>query len=71
MFTEVPKISLEAARVNARLSQKEAAKHLGITPETLRRYENGKTLPDIGMATQMESLYKFPLSHIFFGKTSL
>ena len=69
--SEVPKISLEAARVNAKLSQKEAAKRLGITPETLRNYELGKTLPDIGMATRIESLYQYPISHIFFGRVSL
>lgn len=70
-WSEIPKISLEAARVNAKLQQKEAAKLLGITPETLRNYETGKTLPDIGMATKIEALYKYPISHIFFEKTSL
>ena len=40
------KISLKAARVNAGLSQKEAAILLGISNKTLCSWENGKTFPD-------------------------
>jgi len=34
-------ITLEAARVNAKLKQEEAAKKLGITAKTLSNYERG------------------------------
>ncbi|ASB90863.1 hypothetical protein S101395_04361 [Bacillus sonorensis] len=37
------KITLAAARVNAGLSQAQAAKEIGITPKTLRNYEKGIT----------------------------
>ena len=39
------KVSLEAARVNAKYSQKEAAKLLGISNKTLCKWENGKSFP--------------------------
>lgn len=62
-----PKITLEAARINARLSQKEAAKELGIDPSTLRNYECGKSSPSYIMVKKMEKLYRFPSDFIFFG----
>ena len=68
-MTEIPpKITLEAARVNAGLQQKDAAKQLGITPATLRSWENGDTMPDIDKAQAMAKLYGYPISYIFFGK---
>ena len=36
---KVPKITLKAARVNAGLTQKEAAKKIGISYQTLSDYE--------------------------------
>lgn len=66
-----PKISLEAARVNAGLEQKAAAKMLGVTPPTLRSWERGDTLPSIGKVGEIESLYRYPKDYIYFGKRSL
>ena len=60
------KISLEAARVNANLSQREASEKLGLSKETLRNYETGKTSPTIEMAVRMCSLYHVPQEHINF-----
>lgn len=51
------KISLKAARVNAVLSQKEAAKMLGISNKTLCSWENGKTYPDQPMIEKLCVLY--------------
>lgn len=68
---EYPKITLRAARVNAALSQKEAAGRLGINPATLRSYEDGHTSPDWDIVQKMERLYSFPADFIFFGKYSL
>lgn len=66
-----PKISLAAARVNACLEQKEAARMLGITPPTLRSWERGETMPDYGKVGEIENLYQYPKDYIFFGKRSL
>ena len=40
------KITLKAARVNCGLSQKEAAKKLGIAESTLYKWESGKNKPN-------------------------
>lgn len=61
------KISLAAARVNAGLYQREAAKRLGITPETLRNYERGKQVPNWTTVKKMEEIYGISADSIFFG----
>lgn len=66
-----PRISLEAARVNAGLQQQEAAEKLGITPNTLRSWERGDTAPGYPKAEEISKLYNYPLDYIFFGRRSL
>jgi DNA-binding XRE family transcriptional regulator len=68
---EFPKITLEAARVNAHLSQKDAAKGLGISPETLRSYENGKREITLQLARKLADMYQFPLQYIFIPDVSV
>lgn len=51
------KISLAAARVNVGLSQKNAAKELGISNKTLCNWEKGKTFPDQPMIEKICALY--------------
>lgn len=63
----IPQISLKAARVNANLSQQEAAKKLGISKATLQNYESGQTVPDILISRKIEEVYDFPIDYIFFG----
>lgn len=48
---------LDAARVNAQLSQQEAADRLGISRNTLSNYENYNTKPSIEMGEKIASLY--------------
>lgn len=72
MITAIPpKISLAAARVNAGLEQKEAAKALKVTPPTLRSWERGDTVPNYTKVDEIEELYQYPRDYIFFGKRSL
>ncbi len=61
-------ISLEAARVNAKLSQKEAAKRLGINVGTLSNWENGKTFPDVDKFRELCDVYGCPIDLIFLGR---
>lgn len=61
-----PKISLKAARVNANLSQKEAATALGVNVSTLQNYEKGETVPDWEMVKRIENTYRFPADFIIF-----
>ena len=66
-----PKITLEAARVNAKLTQAEASKRLGVNRATLHNYDSGKTIPDWEMVKKFEEIYQFPADYIFFGKSTL
>jgi transcriptional regulator with XRE-family HTH domain len=50
-------ITLKAARVNAGLTQKEAAEKLGIALDTLRNYEAGETFPAVPTIQRIEVLY--------------
>lgn len=55
------KITFEAARVNAHLTQKEAVKLLDISLKTLQNYENGVTKPNLDTLRKMSSVYKIPI----------
>lgn len=59
-------ITLKAARVNAGLTQREAAKKLGISKGTLASYEMYKTKPDIERAKQIADLYGTTVDGIIF-----
>ena len=58
-------VSLEAARINAGLSQKEAAKQIGVNVCTLSNWERGKTSPDIDKFKALCAVYKCPTDIIF------
>lgn len=62
----IKKISLKAARVNAKLTQKEAAEQLGISKETLANWENGKTTPNVSKFKKFEEVYKIPYDSLNF-----
>ncbi|WP_279074539.1 helix-turn-helix domain-containing protein [Ligilactobacillus animalis] len=61
-------MTLEAARVNAQLTQKEAAKKLGIHFQTLSKYENDSSNIPFSLLENASELYGIPLSFIFLGK---
>ena len=60
------KITLKAARVSKGLTQKDAAKLIGITVETLANYEKGKTYPDIPILKKIEDTYDVNIISLFF-----
>lgn len=65
-------ITLKAARVNAGLTQKQAAEALQISKGALLNYEQYRTVPDVAMAWKMAELYNLPVSSIiFFRKIAL
>ena len=51
------KITLEAARVNAGYTQKEAAKLLHISNKTLQNWESGKSYPNADKIAEICELY--------------
>lgn len=59
-------MTLKAARVNAGLNQREAARKLGLSVDTLSNYERGKSFPDVPVIRRMEALYGVPYSGLLF-----
>lgn len=64
------KISLKAARINANLTQKDVAKAIGMTIETISNYELGLTVPDYDTVVSLCELYNVPQDLIFFKSKS-
>lgn len=60
------KFTLRSARVNAGLSQKEAADRLGISTKTLSKWENGVTFPTADKIPAICELYGVPYDHLNF-----
>jgi putative transcriptional regulator len=59
-------ITMKAARVNAGLTQQQAANALNISKNTLARYEKGKAVPLVTMAHDMATLYGISVNDIIF-----
>lgn len=60
------KITLAAARVNAGMTQEDAARSLNVSRRTISEWENGNTEPTVSQALILSDLYKIPLQNIFF-----
>lgn len=63
------KVSIRALRVNRRLSQKTAAKELGITQRTLQNWENDATFPTGPQLMRICAVYGCELDDIFLPDT--
>lgn len=61
----MPKISLEAARVNAKLTQKELAEILGVSNATIVNWEKGNSEPNLSQLRKISELSGIPLDFIF------
>lgn len=62
---KMPRISLEAVRVNAKLTQKEWAKELGVSNATVINWEKGNTEPSLSQLRKMSDLSGVPMDFIF------
>ncbi|WP_368234657.1 helix-turn-helix transcriptional regulator [Anaerotruncus rubiinfantis] len=63
-------ISLKAARVNAGLKQREAAKAVGVDVTTIIKWENGKTVPRADQLQTLCRVYNTPIDFIFLREKS-
>ncbi len=61
----MPRISLEAVRVNAKMKQKEWAKILGVSQATVINWEKGNTEPSLSQLRKMSELSGVPMDFIF------
>ena len=66
----MPIISLEAVRVNAKMTQKEWAEMLGVSNATVVNWEKGKTEPSLSQLKTMSKLSGIPMDFIFVPDTS-
>lgn len=60
------KMTIASLRVRMDMTQEEAAQHLGITRDTLRRWEKNPAKIPLGYMEKFSELYFIPLDHIFF-----
>ena len=58
--------TLKAARANKHMNQRDAARALGVSVETLSNWENGKTFPDVPHIQRIEGLYGVPYRDLIF-----
>lgn len=63
----MPKITLKAARVNANLTQAEAAVKIGVAVSTLKNWECGKTFPTQPKIDRLCEVYGISFDVLFFG----
>jgi DNA-binding XRE family transcriptional regulator len=67
---KMPRISLEAVRVNAKMTQKEWAEMLGVSNATVVNWEKGKTEPSLSQLKTMSKLSGIPMDFIFVSDAS-
>lgn len=60
------KLTLKAARVNAGLTQEEAATRFGISAGTLGNWEKGISFPDAQQVKEICALYGVPYDNLIF-----
>ena len=60
------KITIAAARVNAKKTQEEVAKALHVGKQTIGSWENGKTSPTVDKAIEFCALCQVPYDRVSF-----
>lgn len=58
------KISLAAARVNARMTQDDVARELHVGKATVVHWEKGKAIPSFATLAYLSKLYQIPIDNI-------
>ncbi len=60
------KLTLKALRINKGYTQEKAAMLIGVSVETLAKYEKGITYPDIPTLKKIEDVYETSYNEINF-----
>lgn len=66
--TSYPPLSLAAARVNSKLTQKEFAAKCGVSESTVVAWESGRRCPSYRMLGKIERALGISLDYIKFGE---
>lgn len=61
----MPVISLAAARVNANMTQEEAAKAMNVSKSTIVNWEKGRNSPKYSQMVRLCEIYQMPMDYIF------
>ena len=67
-MTQKLRMTLEAARVNAGLTQKQVCDAIDISMTTIGLWEHGDRMPTVDKAIKLSELYGVPLDCINFAK---
>lgn len=70
MITTAPRISIAAARVNAKMTQRELADELHIDISTICNWEKGKSEPNVSQLRKISELSGIPMDFIFVPEQS-
>lgn len=65
IILEKIQISLAAARVNAKMTQEDAARQMHVSKQTIVNWEKGKVIPGIPEVEMLARIYNFPQDNIF------
>ena len=60
------KIKLNAARVNAGLTQEDVAKHIRVSKNTVVNWEKGRSSPDIVQGKELAKLFGMSVDDLIF-----
>ncbi|WP_308748475.1 helix-turn-helix transcriptional regulator [uncultured Anaerococcus sp.] len=60
------KMTLKALRINNNYTQQEAGEKLGVTKDTISRWENARSFPDAMQIKAIEKLYNVTYNNIIF-----
>ena len=59
-------LTLEAARVNVKMTQEEAGKAIGVSANVISNWERGRTYPDAMQIKKIEKVYGIGYNNFIF-----
>lgn len=62
------KLKLRACRVQAGYSQREVSEAIGVSEQTVVRWETGKKSPTMVQGVKLSDLYQIPIEYMDFSK---
>ena len=70
VLTDRMRISLAAARVNAKMNQREMAEYVGVDISTITNWEKGKSEPSTSQLRKISEASGIPMDYIFVSEES-
>lgn len=70
LLIEPIRISLAAARINAKMNQREMAEYVGVDISTITNWEKGKSEPSTSQLRKISEVSGIPMDYIFVPEQS-